>query len=344
MVREKFWQLIKGGADKLSGVFFLISDDYYVLKLAREEVLKLKRAGKGGNGEVPVFVYYGSEIEAKKLSSAIAQGNLFSSNRVIVISEANKIKVQVWREILKIIEGGLPSSLTIIFEYFVEDGNFPSTSIMEVIDSKGIIAELTSPSYRAFNVWLQLIMSISGINIKPALIPVLIHLYGENVEKIITEVKKLMEWRGGSPPVSERDIISFLEKEKEYNFFELYYALSIKNMALFLECSKGMIFVRDSEAALLYLSHLYTFFTSLLQFKEGKQPRQYLKRFMELSASRYPISLIYRILNEIMQTDMVIKGVKRSNLSPEEQAYFLAIKICGFCLEGVGVIKKQKEG
>jgi len=305
--------------DHKNRLFLLFSESSLILQIFRKKVVEWI----GGHGEALVFSFSGKDLDEKQFLNRCYELSMLSSPKLCVLHDAQQLKQSSLKNIIKEMSRNTNLPSTVVFEWIGEEKDVTSSPLYSFVNEHGICANLTTPKDKDFYPWMTLLLKTEGYNVTTEVVKILENLYGRNPDKIISEIKRYCSWKGNSTFISEQEILSYLSEDKDYNIFDLFNCLAQKQWDKYAKIAYKIAEDSDSSEIMIFLSLIYTFFSSYLNFLSGGSIPAYLTRYMKILEKNYTIEEVKKIIKLLGKIDMSIKGI-HGKISPQD-AFFVGL-------------------
>ena len=201
--------------------------------------------------------------------------------------------------------------------------NFPETTVLLIIvkdkidkrikinkDIKNIVEfiNLNPPQYNDLDQWIEHRFNIEGKNINKKGINFLEHMYNNKLERLESEINKIITCFNDKEVIKYRDIKKIISKDRlleENIIFDFVDALSKKNKGKALQLYHEMI--EAGKVPFMILPMITRQIRLLLSVKELKQQGNSPKKSAQILGEHpYPIKKCYRFAKNFTETELEI--------------------------------------
>lgn len=194
----------------------------------------------------------------KELSS----GSLISSRRVLVIRDVTSLPAREQQELAKVLQGLQPETAVVLV--VAKQGWDPrngspglSRSLTKLAEAHGQAATISGPPAKGLVVWVSRQMQRLGKRIDAEAARLLVDTTGEDVDRLLSEMDKLVSYVGARAEVTEADVAAVSVATSEEKVWEFLDAVGARNGAAALRLLDGMLPPgSDRGAAIMLLGSL----------------------------------------------------------------------------------------
>jgi DNA polymerase III subunit delta len=308
-------------------VYFLTGDEPYYIDQVSDyiEANVLTDAEKGFNQTI----FYGRDSEVLTVMEAARRFPMMANQQVIIVKEA-----QEWRN-LEALQKYLatPSKTTILvinYKYKKIDGR---TELAKLLKKNTCYFE--SKKIRDYQVpqWVDKYCKDNGYPITPQATQMLADFLGEDLSKVVNELKKLFILVPKGTQITPDHVEKNIGISKEYNPFELTNALGNKDI---LKANRIITYFAanpNSNPMPVTLGVLYSYFARLFRYhflpnksetevmKALKLSSPFIARKTIEEAKRYNPTKLFEIIRMLREYDMKSKGLGTSGEVTEGDLY-----------------------
>lgn len=301
---EEFIQEISPG--EIKPVYIFTGDQIHLIEKALDE---LKASVLGSGDDMNYVVFHGDSASAEEILENAMTMPMFSSNKIVVVKNAEKLKTK---------------ELAVIDSY-MESPSPQATLVM--IFSDGKAPKIKNKKLPRFDFSLQKGNTVSavreeakalGFTITPRAAQTLISLVGEDLKELNNELVKLSLYRSSGSAIEIEDIEKHTRKVQFGDVFALINAISKKNKK---EAQKALMDLEEQgEEPLSVLSRLIWRFRLIWKAKEladQKMPKAEMLKELKMSSGafyylsqdlkKYSYEDIARIMGLLMDCDKKLK-------------------------------------
>jgi DNA polymerase-3 subunit delta len=202
-------------------------------------------------------VFYGKDADWASVINACRRYPMFADRQVVLLKEAQQM-----RDIDKL-ESYIdkPLSSTVFVVSYKEKKVDGRSKLARLLKEKGEMLSTKKMYDSQLPEWTSELVQSKGYTISQKALMLLVEHIGNDLNRIESEINKILVNLGNRKNISEDDIEEFVGVSKEYNVFELQDALVKKDLAKAVRITQ--YFEANPKAApiQLILSSLYNFFS-----------------------------------------------------------------------------------
>lgn len=256
---------IKSG--RFKQFYLLYGKESYLIKLYRD---KLRNSILGEADQMNYSHFEGKDIDLREVNDIAQTLPFFSDRRLILIEQSGLFKTQ--SELSDILLA-LPESTYFIFaEQDVDKRN----KVYKLIRDRGSITEMNGLDVRDLRLFIASLLKPSGKSISQNMADYLLDKIGTDMDNIINEVEKLINYTLDRDTITKEDIDSVVTTQITGKIFQMMDAIGLKRQDKALSLYYDLLSVREKPSHILYL--IMRHFNILLQIKalssHGLAPRQ----------------------------------------------------------------------
>lgn len=312
----EFDQLIQELKKKIyHPVYFLTGDEPYYIDLVSDyiETHVLSEAEKGFNQTI----FYGRDSDPMMVMAAARRFPMMASQQVIIVREA-----QDWKNLDALknyLAAPLKSTILVInYKYKKVDGR---TELAKILKSKTRFFE--SKKIRDYQIpqWIDSLVRENGYTITPQATQMLADFLGEDLGKVVNEVKKLFILVPKGTQINADHVEKNIGISKEYNPFELTSALGNKDI---MKANRIITYYAaniNAHPIQATIGILFSYFSRLFRYhflplksesevmKQLKLSSIFIARKTIEEAKRYTPTKLFEIIGMLREYDMKSKGL-----------------------------------
>lgn len=285
------------------------------------------------------FVLFGKDHSMASVVSYARRFPMMAEKQVIIVKEAiflenmGKGKApakdkadEEWRAFEDYCSNPTPSTLLV---FTIKNLLTDKSRLFAPLVKHGIIVASKKISDDKVAQWLKDYLASANLTMKPDTLEMMVTYVGSDLKRMAFEANKLMVNVPAGSEIGSVEVEKFIGISREYNFFEFQKAMLNKNVEKaqkiafhFAENSK-----QNPVAPMIIL--LYNFFSKVLQVHDlgnisdaeiaketGLNP--YFVRDYTTARKNYSLGKVVRILEEIKNADLKMKGVIGKNVSDRD--------------------------
>jgi DNA polymerase III subunit delta len=299
-------------------VYFLTGEEAYYIDLVSDYIENnvLSEAEKGFNQTV----FYGRDTDPLTVMEAARRFPMMASQQVIIVKEA-----QDWKN-MEALQKYLaaPSKTTILvinYKYKKIDGR---TELARTLKKNALFFE--SKKIRDYQIpqWVDKYVKENGYSILPQATQMLADFLGEDLSKVVNELKKLFILIPKGVQITPDHVEKNIGISKEYNPFELTNALGNRDVLKANRIINYFSANPNSNPMPVTIGVLFSYFTRLFRYhfltnksesevmKHLKLSSPFIARKTIEEAKRYTPTKIFGIIGILREFDMKSKGLEAS--------------------------------
>lgn len=249
--------------DIKTGVFspaYLISgQEAYLKHLYRN---KLKAALLGESDEMNFSFFEGKGIDETEVVHIAETMPFFADRRVILIENSGWFKSQnSLAEELK----NMPETT---FFIFVENEVDKRNRLYKAVREIGYVCEINAMEERDLKLWVASLLKADERKILDSTMNYLLEKVGTDMEKLRTEVEKLIGYTMGREVITPEDIDAVCSEQITGRIFQMIDFIATKNAKKALQLYYDLLVLREKPMSILYL--IIRQFNILMQMKQMK--------------------------------------------------------------------------
>lgn len=296
----------------LNSLYLLYGEELYLLEKVVKKIKKLF-------GELVLGINYIqiSETNIETLIANIETPTFGFNKKLIIIKNARLLNNANNNEIQKNIASHIKENIDTIRAttvlVFIEE-NFSKCDLQKVIEENGIVCNFERLMPFDIKRRLKAICNAYGVNINEPNLELLIETSGTDMQSLINEIRKLIEYTGKGGTIKKESIEKLATKEFEAKIFDLTDNLGKKNISKALETLKEIIYNREPVQKILITlyNHFKRIYLTKLCLEQKKEilPILQLKPNQTFLISKYKRQAEYfkaeelrKILGELISLD-----------------------------------------
>ena len=236
-------------------VYWLEGDeDYYINKLvdyAEHHILP------DSESAFNLSVFYGKDADWAEVLNSCRRYPMFAERQVVILKEAQQMK-----DIAKL-ESYIqnPLSSTVLVVSYKEKKVDGRSKLAKLLKEKGELLTTKKMYENQLPEWTSELVRSKGYGISPKALALLVEHTGNDLNRIASEIDKVLVNLADRKTITENDIEDFVGVSKEYNVFELQDAFAKKDLA------KGLLIIQyfgnnpKAGPIQMVLPALYNFFS-----------------------------------------------------------------------------------
>ena len=204
------------------------------------------------------------ENDCQNIISNIETPSFGYETKLIVVRNSNIVKKKnvIGEKLAEYIETNTIEGVELVI---LEEEIDKTTALYKIIQNKGTIKECNEKTPRELISQIKSISNAYQVNIKENISQYLIECIGTNMEDIINELRKLIEYEGKGGEITKEDIDCLTVKKSESIIFDLTDNLGKKNIKEAINVLHNLIYSREPVQKILVM--LYNHFKKLFIVK-----------------------------------------------------------------------------
>jgi DNA polymerase-3 subunit delta len=285
------------------------------------------------------FILYGKDHSMASVVSHARRFPMMAEKQVIIVKEAvflenlGKGKASAkdksddeWKTYEDYCQNPTPSTLLV---FTIKNLLTDKSKLLTPLVKHGVIVASKKISDDKVGQWLKDYLAMAKLSMKPDTLEMMVTFVGSDLKRMAFEADKLIINLPAGSEVGSQEVEKFIGISREYNFFEFQKAMFQKNVE---KAQKIAFHLADNTkqnpvAPMIIL--LYNFFSKVLQVHDlgnisdaeiaretGLNP--YYVRDYTTARKNYSLGKVVRILEELKQADLKMKGVVGQNVTDRD--------------------------
>ncbi len=323
---------------KILPVYVLYGEEDYLLDkivhLIDTEGVVLQKSERDFNRQV----LFGPETQASAVLNSCQSFPVMATRRLVILKEAHRMNKKEYDRLIPYLQRPVPSTVLVIVH---KDKKAPfGKAGMEAATKHGRVLESKKLYERDVVAWTQSVLAASGIQYDQQLPSLLVTNLGTNLGLIENELEKMLLYlkATGQQQLSTDFMYSMINVDKEFNAFELVSALAQHQ-----SYKAHMIIDRLTQNTkinppILTINAMYRLFHSValvhrFQLKDPNAIRTQLKANYyqaldyQAGSRHYNLARTYRNIGLIQEADLLLKGIKYTQMGEDHVLKTLVWKI-----------------
>jgi DNA polymerase III subunit delta len=308
-------------------VYFLTGEEAYYIDLVSDYIENnvLTDAEKGFNQTI----FYGRDSDPMTVMESARRFPMMANQQVIIVKEAQDWKnMEALQKYLQ-----APSKTTILvvnYKYKKIDGR---TELAKLLKKNALVFE--SKKLRDYQIpqWVDKYVKENGFTISPQATQMLADFLGEDLSKVVNELKKLFILVPKGMTITPDHIEKNIGISKDYNPFELTTAIGNRDVLKANRIINYFAANPSSNPMPVTISVLYSYFNRMFRyhFLPNKSESEVMKQlripFPNIAkktieeARRYTPTKIFEIFGILREFDMKSKGLDSSGEVTQSDLY-----------------------
>lgn len=279
-------------------------------------------------------VMYGKDVDIPTIINNAKRFPMMANYQVLIVKEAQDLdKIE---DLAPYLDNIQPSTILVLcYKYKKVDGR---TSFKKNIEKKGIFFESKKLYDNQLPDWITNFLKQKNYNITPNATKLLADYLGNDLQKIVNEINKLIINVPAQTAITPDIIEENIGISKDFNVFELQKALGSKNIIKSNQIINYFAANPKENPLVKVIIILYPFFNKILTYQQLSDKSQknaasvlgvspfFIKDFEEAS-KKYSIEKLFQIISILHEYDMKSKGVENASTSDGDLMKELIYKI-----------------
>ena len=292
--------------------FIDVASDYFETKIVDESFRDFDQT-----------VLYGRETSMQTVISYAKQFPMMSPVKLVLVKEAQEIKLPEWDLLVEYLEHPLEQTL-LVFCYRHKKLN-KNTSAYKAINKKGYVLDHARLYENQLPNWIGTYVNLHGHTITQKGSMLIAESIGNDLSKIANELSKVFISLKPGDVINEDIIERNIGISKDYNIFELQSAIGRRDV---LKCNRiiNHFAANPKENPIqMVLPSLYGYFIKIMIYHqlpnksdEGQvasvlKTNPYFVRDYALAANNYPLGKLASCIGYLNDADLRSKGIRNAN-------------------------------
>ena len=318
---------------KFSPIYFLCGDEAYYIDKISDYIEKniLQETERDFN----LSILYGKDVDAAAVSNAAKRFPMMSEFQVVVVREAQNIKN--FDDLVFYASKPLKSTILVLnYKYRKLDKR---KKVFKEFEKNGTVFESKKLYEDKIPGWITGYLKEKGYGIQPSASMLLTEFLGNDLQKIVMELEKLIiTLPADQKMINPVHIEENIGISKEFNNIELQKALVQKNALKIFRIVDYFDHNQKNNPIALTITSLYFFFNKVLllsllndkskqNITEKLQINPYFVSDYQQAAKIFPPVKTVAIISWLREYDMKSKGVNNVSASPGDLLKELVYKI-----------------
>lgn len=250
------------GAGKFRPAYLIFGDQSYLRLQNRDRIRKALM----GDGDEMNFARFGADdFEPDQIMELAETLPFFADRRVILIEDAGLFgnRATAASDALAQYLPSMPDTTHIIF---VEEAADKRKKLYKAVQKIGTVLQCDAPDTGTLRRWTQSRFQRAGKEIPPGVLRMFLEWTGEDMQNIVNESEKLIDYMGGRTQVAPADIRAICSVRIKDRIFDMIEAISLRNRDKALQIYMDLIALQTPPQVILTL--MIRQFNQLLQVSE----------------------------------------------------------------------------
>jgi DNA polymerase-3 subunit delta len=328
MKTEEFEHEVSTGG--LGPLYYIYGDEPYLV----DRGIRLLLA-KGVAEEFRDFnlsVFYGNEVKGDEIVEAAQTLPMFAERRVVLVRKSSALSAAALEILSGYVQDPAPTTCLIFQGEKIDQRK----KFFLDLKKRNCLVEYRRLYENQLGVFIRSEMAAYGKRLEPAAQEMLVHLVGNNLQDLATQIEKAATYVGDRGTIKVDDIRQIASDTKVDSVFDLANALGEKDLVKALRALHTIL--RDGEAPLMLLAMVTRHFRQLRLVKELLEKKlstpeickaaginPYFAKGVIDQAKHYRLAEFVRVFEDIYATDLALKT---SGGRPYDLMERLVMKIC----------------
>jgi DNA polymerase-3 subunit delta len=321
---------------KYSPIYLLSGEEPYYIDLISECIEK--NVLKDSERDFNFTLLYGKDVDAATVSNAAKRFPMMAEYQVVIVREAQNIKNI--DDLIYYASNPLKSTILVLnYKYKKPDKR---KKVFKEIEKNGIVFDSKKLYEDKIPGWITNYLKEKDYGIQPAAASLLIEFLGNDLQKIVMELDKLIiTLPSGQKIIKPSHIEENIGISKEFNNIELQKALVEKDTLKVFRIIDYFDHNQKNSPFTLTITSLYFFFNKVLllslltdkskqNITEKLQINPYFISDYQKAARVYPPAKTVPIIGWLREYDLKSKGVNNLSATPGDLLKELVYKILFF--------------
>ncbi len=279
-------------------------------------------------------VVYGKDIDIPTLINYAKRFPMMANYQVVIVKEAQEIdKIEDLASYLDNMQNS--TLLVLCYKYKKIDGR---TAFKKNLEKKGVFFESKKLYDNQLPDWITTYLKIKNYQITPNAAKLLADFLGNDLQKIVNEINKLIINVPANTTVTPELIEENIGISKDFNVFELQNALGAKDIVKSNQIINYFAANPKENPLVKVIIILYPFFNKILTYQQLADKSQknaasvlgvspfYVKGYEE-AAKKYSTEKLMQIISILREYDLKSKGVDSVSTSDGDMMKEMVYKI-----------------
>jgi DNA polymerase-3 subunit delta len=280
-------------------------------------------------------ILYGKEVKDIDIVSAAKRFPMMADRQVVIVKEAQNIKK--WDAMLPYLKEAHPTTILVVA---MKGGKIAGNTKVGKAFKKFTVFNSTPLRDYQLAPAVKSVIEASGFEPTADALPILFELYGTNLQRTFSELKKLRSHVDEGTVLSRDVLLEHLTENREFNIFEYQAALAQGDMNKLLKISNYFADHKKTFPIMIFTSNMYNLFSRLVRSRKGGRLDDRLalsnsyhvrKAADELKMldRRFPGKRVEVAIQALSKLDAASKGMGWSNAEDRELYRDFAIALLG---------------
>jgi DNA polymerase III subunit delta len=279
-------------------------------------------------------VFYGRDADVPTIISVAKRYPMMANHQVVIVKEAQHLKDI--ENLESYVKAPLKSTILVLcHKYKAVDKR---KTFFKAVLKGGVVMDSKKMYDDKLPAWISAYVKKHGYKIGDKSAQLLADHLGNDLGKIVNEVKKVFISLPKGGEITDRLIEQNIGISKDFNVFELQNALTAKNSFKAFQIAKYFAENPKSNPMPVTMALLYNYFVKILRYHYIKDKSQanmasqlgippFFVKDVQAAAAKYPPSKVFLIMSDLREYDLKSKGVDSASVDHGELLKELIYKI-----------------
>lgn len=310
MKPEEFEKEVREG--DIGPLYYIFGDEPYLVEMGVKRLLD--KAAAPEFREFNLNLYYGNEVKGEEIVETSQTLPMFAERRVVVVRKSSALSASALEILTGYVQDPSPSTCLIFQGEKIDQRK----KFFIDMKKKGRMVEYRRLYENQLGGFIRNEAAVYGKRLDPAALEMLVHLVGNNLRELATQIEKVATYVGERNPVKVEDIHQIASDTKVDTVFDLANALGERNLGKALRNLHTIL--RDGEAPLMLLAMITRHYRQLRlvrELLEKRLPAQevgkaaginpYFINGVIAQAKNYRLTELKTVFEKLYATDMALK-------------------------------------
>jgi DNA polymerase-3 subunit delta len=300
-------------AQKIEPLYLFYGEESFLI----EESLRQIRSAVLAEGleDFNYDVFYGHQLEVFQVKDAVETLPMMSSQRVVVLRDAQELKDSQWQALDELIVNPIDTTVFVVLATKVDKRK----KFFKSFSKNGVIVEFKRLYDDQVVGWIRTLSKREGIALEPSAAQLLHQLVGNNLSELQSELVKVAQFLGERKLATAEDILEVVSRVRMESVFELTAAIGSQDQVRALMCLVQLLEYGQNEVGVLSLvtRHLRILKALKQGLREGLSgpklsaragvPHYFLRTYLE-QAKQWSDKKLENGFRALLETDRALKS------------------------------------
>jgi DNA polymerase-3 subunit delta len=314
---------------EISPLYYFYGDEPYLMERSIEHLLD--RIVDPSGRDFNLNIFYATESRVEDIVDTAQTLPMFAEWRVVLVRRGNALSQGSLDHLLSYLQNPSPSTCLIIQGEKIDQRK----RFFAEFKKNGVLVECKRPYENQLGGIVRLEAAAHGKKIDPAAAEMLVHLIGNNLQELASELEKLSIYTGQRAIIGLEDVRNVVSDTRVDSVFELVNALGERGLTTAIRRLQTIL--RDGEPPLMLMAMIARHFRQLWQVRElidRKKSDSEIGREMGINpyflkgvlkqARNFSVNDYRRLFEQFLAADVSLKSGSRPAVVLGE----LTMKIC----------------